>query len=276
MKNFEEMGVYEYVSRAEALRSSRGKLVGVRWVDVLKGDLVRSRLVAQEFASKEAREDLFAATPPLSATKYVISEVASRGRDGPHEWRVMVLDVKRAFLYGDIDDEIYIELPKEDPMYGKGFVGRLIKAMYGTRAAPLVWQKVVRRTMLALGFQMNPIFPCLYYHPEYDVTVITHVDDFLCSGEKKHLLWLREMISLEFDLKGDVLGNLPDEKPGISFLGRTIRITGEGIELESDPKHAKILLEEWKMEDAKSVSSPGTSEEKAKGEENGGGATWRW
>jgi hypothetical protein len=135
--------------------------------------------------------------------------------------------------------------------------------MYGTRAAPLVWQKVVRRTMLALGFQMNPIFPCLYYHPERDVTVITHVDDFLCSGEKRDLLWLREMISLEFDLKGEILGNLSDEKPEISFLGRVIRITGEGIELESDPKHVKILLEEWKMEDAKSVSSPGTSEEKA-------------
>ena len=47
----------------------------------------------------------------------------------------MVLDIKRAFLYGDIDDNIYITLPDEDPMKLKGMLGILRKAMYGTRAA---------------------------------------------------------------------------------------------------------------------------------------------
>jgi len=122
----------------------RGKVVGVRWVDVLKGEIVRSRLVAQEFAGNDDRDDLFAATPPLSASKYILSEVASRSDSGTNSWRIMVLDVKRAFLYGYIEEEIFIELPPEDPMYGKGYLGKLVKAMYGTRAAPQVWQKVVR------------------------------------------------------------------------------------------------------------------------------------
>ena len=76
----------------------------------------------------------------------------------------MALDVKRAFLYGDIDESIYIELPKEDNMYGHGFVGKLIKAMYGTRAAPKIWQQTVRKEMISLGFEVNMIFPCVYYH----------------------------------------------------------------------------------------------------------------
>ena len=46
--------------------------------------------------------------------------------------RAMMLDVKRAFLYGETKHDFYIELPPEDPMYGKSFLGRLRKAMYGT------------------------------------------------------------------------------------------------------------------------------------------------
>jgi len=176
---------------------------------------------------------------------------------------VMVLDVKRAFLYGNIQDEIYVHLPAEDPMYGLGYVGRLVEAMYGTRAAPLVWQEVVRENMQALGFEMNPIFPCVFYHPGKDMTVVTHVDDFLCSGRKSDLQWFYNQLSLQFEMKHETLGNLPDESKEISFLGRTIRQTKDGIEMEGDLKHVKILLDEWKMEDAKIVSSPGTEVEKA-------------
>lgn len=65
MKTFFEMGVYEYVKKELAVQNKLGKVVGVRWVDVRKGPLVRSRLVAQEFAGSEDREDVFAATPPF-------------------------------------------------------------------------------------------------------------------------------------------------------------------------------------------------------------------
>ena len=151
------MDVYSYCKRGDAIQEG-GKIVGVRWVDVQKGAGIRSRLVAQEFAANEDRNDLFAATPPLMATKACISDAASKGKSGRDDWGLMVLDVKRAFLYGDIEDVVYIDLPKEDPMHGKDLVGRLKKAMYGTRGAPHVWQKVVRRCMGNLGFRMNPIF----------------------------------------------------------------------------------------------------------------------
>ena len=131
------MEVYEYLRREEA--ASRGKKVGVPWVDSLKGTIVKSRLVAQEFASEQGnRNDIFAATPPLMASKYVISNTASRGRSGMTSIRISVMDVKRAFLYGSIEEEIYIELPEEDEMKQKGYVGKLKKAMYGTRSAPLI------------------------------------------------------------------------------------------------------------------------------------------
>ena len=262
METFRQMSVYEYVTRTEASKSHSGKFVGVRWVDTLKNGDVKSRLVAQEFAGQEVRDDLFAGTPPLAATKMLLSDVASRGRAGPGHRKVMVLDIKRAFLHGDIEEEIYIELPPEDPRRAEGFVGRLRKAMYGTRAAPLVWHSVVRRVMTQLGFTATKVSPSVYYHHGRDLNVVTHVDDFLCGGDEQHLRWFRKSLEKEFELKYDILGDGPTEKTVVQFLGRLVTWTRGGIRYEGDPKHVNILLGEWEMLDAKAVSTPGVAAEK--------------
>ncbi len=74
------MHVWDKVTREQAQSDPDGKIVGTRWVFVKKGDKVRCRLVAQEFAGSDKREDLYAGTPPLSATRYLLSDSVSRGR----------------------------------------------------------------------------------------------------------------------------------------------------------------------------------------------------
>ena len=188
MKMFGEMGVYIYIKREEAEKDEDGTLIGVRWVDVAKNDLVRSRLVAQEFKIKGDRDDLFAGTPPLSAVKFLISNLCSNGKDGIQDKRFMILDVKRAFLYGNIEEPIYITLPDEDPKSKQGYVGRLVKAMYGTQSAPLIWQKLCKRVMESNGFESCITSPCCYFHPKRDIRVVTHVDDFACTGGLEDLV----------------------------------------------------------------------------------------
>jgi len=190
LEGFAEFEVYEYVRREVARRDAGGKFVGTRWVDHNKGtDMVpevRSRLVGQEFARGEVRDDLFAATPPLTATRLILSAVASRGRKGPGDHRVMLLDVKKAFLYGKLSRSVYIELPEEDPMSKSGeFVGRLKKAMYGLRDAPQVWQAEVKKTMTDLGYTSAVATPCVYFNQGTQCRVVAHVDDFLCTGPQK-------------------------------------------------------------------------------------------
>jgi len=260
---FKEMCVWVYVTREQAILELQdgGKLIGVRWVDILKGNGVRSRLVAQEFASNEDRDDLFAATPPLMATKYLLSDLASKGKQ-PGEFRLMVLDIKRAFLYGEISDKIYVELPDEDPKKEQGFVGRLHKAMYGTRAAPQVWQDVVRRVLQGLGFSASTKFPSVYMHKVRKMKVVTHVDDFLVTGKRGDLIWLRKCLEEEFELKGNILGPGVNESKEEKFLGRTIKWTEEGLEYHGDDKHATILVNESDMDGSKPTSTPGVPEEK--------------
>ena len=77
-----QMGVWDNVTREKARNDPEGKIVGTRWVFVKKGEKIRCRLVAQEFAGSDKREDLYAGTPPLSATRYLLSDSVSREASG--------------------------------------------------------------------------------------------------------------------------------------------------------------------------------------------------
>ena len=120
-----DMSVWDRIPRAQV----RDKIIGTRWVYVKKPNQVRCRLVAQEFAGSEKREDLYAGTPPMAATRYFLSDTVSRGRGAARQKRkLMVLDVKRAFLHGIATRTIYVELPDEESENGK-FVGRLNRTL---------------------------------------------------------------------------------------------------------------------------------------------------
>ena len=77
------------------------QVVSTKWLDVNKGDEAspnyRARLVGREII-REKRDDFFAATPPLESLKALLSLAASsQGNTEPY--RVMAIDVKRAYVY---------------------------------------------------------------------------------------------------------------------------------------------------------------------------------
>ena len=75
MRGFEERQIYHHVLRSVV---TEGRFIGVRWVAVNKGTKevpkVRSRLVGQEFAHGEQRDDLYTPTPPLAVVRVEESE----------------------------------------------------------------------------------------------------------------------------------------------------------------------------------------------------------
>ena len=84
MAFFRKMQVYTRVPRAMQ-RMNGGKIIGVRWVDVSKGDSgnpdTRSRLVGQEVNTGK-NDELYASTPPLEALRFVISSAATWSKNG--------------------------------------------------------------------------------------------------------------------------------------------------------------------------------------------------
>ena len=175
---------------------------------------------------------MFAATPPLVASRYLVSRMASQQAGGLGDLRLMALDFSKAFLYGDMQREVYIELPDEDfRKFLSDCVGFLKKSMYGLRDAPLIWQQVVREMLEARGFVQLIGTQCTYAHLASGMLIVAHVDDFLVLGRREELASLRDGLKSEgYDCSGDILGPDPGDVSELKFLGRTIRLTADGIE----------------------------------------------
>ena len=139
----------------------------------------------------------------------------------------MLLDVRCAFLYGTMSRTVYIELPRQDKRYGSNEVGKLVKAMYGTRDAPQIWQNEVRGALEALGLAVSVLQPSLYYHRERELVISVHVDE--CSGRVEDLEWLYQGLKAKYDLKREVLR--PEGGGEGKYLNRVLRWTSEGLQI---------------------------------------------
>jgi hypothetical protein len=260
MKYFEKLRVYDKVDRSE-IKKSGGKLIGTRWVDVNKGDSVnvdcRSRLVGREF--NVGRDDaLYAATPPLEALRIIISEAATIA-GGDQRRELMVNDVRRAYFYAKIDRDVFIELPAEDPDYGSGKVGKLRLCLYGTRDAAKGWQETLSAHLVGLGFARGVGHPSVFSHAERGIKTLVHGDDYVSSGLSADLSWLESELGKAYEIKTQRLGigkQLQDEG---KVLNRIIRATGQGWEVEADPRHAELVIEQLGLASEKTVATPGVS-----------------
>ena len=137
--------VYNKVPIAEAVNNTGRQPIGVRWVDVNKGDdedpNYRSRLVAKDFKRK-GDDSIFAPTPPLEALRTILMLAATPKlwapdwvrREGPHRMQVSCIDISRAYFHAQVSDNnpLYVQLPPEDPDYGAGLCGKLNAHLYGT------------------------------------------------------------------------------------------------------------------------------------------------
>lgn len=113
MELIKSKGLYE---RAPKILAT-GKIIGIRWVDIYKGDDhnpdYRSRRVAKEI-NRNKRLDLFAATPPLESMRYLLSTCARQNGAGRDDTRVIFNDVRRAYFFAEGKRKIYLSLPRED------------------------------------------------------------------------------------------------------------------------------------------------------------------
>ena len=112
----------------------------------------------------------------------VISRAMTRCENGARR-SIMLAGVKTAFLYGDARRSLYVDLPPEDPLAASGrYVGKLGRAMYGTRDAPMIWQDQLRKTFIDMKFKESVTYPGVFQHEARDIFLCVHVDHMLCTG----------------------------------------------------------------------------------------------
>ena len=116
----------------------------------------------------------------------------------------MLMDVETAFLYGEIEEEIYVEVPVgmrevcsgPDEEEERNTCYRLLKGIYGLcQSARQFWKKFVNEmTNPAMNLKISSADPCLLYREdELGICMIMlYVDDMLVIGHKKSIQDLRK------------------------------------------------------------------------------------
>jgi hypothetical protein len=97
-------------------------------------------------------------------------------------WEVHHMDVKSAFLNGDLREEVYVQQPAGFVVTGKEHkVLKLRKALYGLHQAPRAWNEKLDRAMKSLGFKKSSSEPAIYLrrNNKSQLVVGVYVDDLI-------------------------------------------------------------------------------------------------
>nr|GFC38615.1 retrovirus-related Pol polyprotein from transposon TNT 1-94 [Tanacetum cinerariifolium] len=193
----------------------------------------KSRLVAKGYAQKEGVdfEESFAPVVRLEAVRLFIVYAAHKS------FTVYQMDVKIAFPYGPLKEEVYVNQPDGfvDP-YHPDKVYRLKKALYGLKEAPRAWYDELSNFLVSKGFSKGSIDPTLFItkHRGDILLVQIYVDDIIFGSTNPNLSKRFEKL-MHKNFEMSMIGELK------FFLGIQIHQSPRGIFI-NQAKYAQEIL----------------------------------
>jgi hypothetical protein len=191
-------------------------------------------------------EDTFSHVVKAATIRIVLSIAVSKG------WCLRQLDVQNAFLYGVLEEEVFMSQPPgyEDPAF-PNHVCKLDKAIYGLKQAPRAWYSRLSTKLLQLGFEMSKGDTSLFIYAKGKVTIflLIYVDDIIVTGSSSEVV-----TSLLSDLRSDfALKDLGDLH---YFLGIEVKKVKDGGILLTQMKYVADILAKVGMSKCKKVGTP--------------------
>eukprot|EP00253_Pinus_taeda_P006774 PITA_06774 len=187
------------------------KLVRCKWVYRTKYgpdgkvDKHKARLVAKGFSQVEGIDytETFSPVAKMNSIRLVLSFAASL------KWEVHQMDVKSAFLHGDLHEEIYMEQPIGFIQTDSSLVCRLKKSLYGLKQAPRAWYAKMDSFLLESGFSRCYSDNTVYTKKVGNslIILVLYVDDLILTGKLLYLTHTRPNLSFAVGLVARFLQN---------------------------------------------------------------------
>ena len=248
LNQFERQKVWKLVPRP------KGKsVIGTRWVfrNKLDEDGIvtrnKARLVAKGYSQEEGidYDETYAPVARLEAIRMFLAFAAHSN------YKVYQMDVKSAFLNGELEEEVYVEQPPgfEDSKLAD-FVYFLFKALYGLKQAPRTWYDTLSEFLLENDFTRGVVDKTLFVkkHKNDLILVQVYVDDII-FGSTNDDLCKRFAKLMQSRYEMSMMGELS------FFLGLQVYQKQSGIFI-CQSKYIKDLLKKYQMEDSSTAKTP--------------------
>eukprot|EP00253_Pinus_taeda_P006645 PITA_06645 len=227
------------------------KLVRCKWIYKTKsaanGKITRqkARLVAKGFQQVHGidYDETFAPVAKMDSIRLTLAIAVAQW------WEVHQMDVKNAFLHGDLFEEIYMEQP-HGFIQDSSLVCILKKSLYDLKKAPRASYAKMDSFFLSQNFERCKSDPNVYMLRTHDslLILVLYVDDLLITGSSALAI-----ATVKRALHDRFL--MTDMGPLHFFLGLEISQDATGIKL-SQAKYARDLLERFRMTDCKPTPTP--------------------
>ncbi len=210
------------------------KPIRMKWVFTVKPGhkdvpaRYKARLVAQGYTQSQGidYQDTYAPVVKQCSLRTVLSLVAAL------DLEITQLDIKTAFLYGELEEELYLEQPEGFVTAGReNEVCRLKKSLYGLKQSPRAWNTKFNEFLVKFGLTRCDSDSCVYYRrqEEGEITIVCiFVDDgLICTNKKFVSTSILNYLNMHFEIRSlpadrfiglDILRDRPNKKLFISQI----------------------------------------------------------
>nr|GEU55526.1 hypothetical protein [Tanacetum cinerariifolium] len=207
----------------------------------------KARLIVQGYTQEEGidYDEVFALVARIEAIWLFLAYASFMG------FMVYQMDVKSAFLYETIEEEVYVYQPLgfEDPDYPDK-VYKVVKELYGLHQAPRAWYETLANYLLENGFQKGKINQTLFINKKKgDILLVqVYVDTIIFGSTNKELCKAFERL-MKDKFQMSSMGEIT------FFLRLQVKQKDDGIFISQD-KYVAEILRKFGFTDVKSASTP--------------------
>ena len=231
------------------------KVIGCKWIFKTKVDgdgrieRYKARLVAQGYTQKFGidYDQTFSPVVSFESIRSIIAIAAKNGL------KLHQMDIKTAFLNGELNEEIFISQP--EGFVAKGFedyVCKLKRSIYGLKQSARCWNAELDKKLKNMGFNQCKSDPCIYIKETKEgyCVIAVYVDDLIVGGEnEKNITLTKKEISNKFEVT--------DMGPLHYFLGVKVVQNPKTSEIWiGQPNFTNELLHKFQMAESKPVDTP--------------------
>lgn len=226
------------------------KAIESKWVFRVKDEnqnkpaRYKARLCAKGFAQQKGIDytEIFSPTTRYDTIRVLLSVAANKS------YIIKQFDIKTAFLYGDLAEEIYMQVP-EGFSTTDNKVCRLLKSLYGLKQSPRCWNQKFNCVLTQFGFEQFDSDKCVYrgsVHGDLVLLVIYVDDGLLLSPSENALKIVLAKLQTNFEVKVCKVNN---------FVGLEIVQEEDYIFIHQE-NYINKLIEKFGMKEANPVDIP--------------------